>query len=89
MDWEEVAAAAQGPLAGLTFVITGTLPTLSRQAATELIQAQGGRVTGNVSRNTDYLVAGEAPGASKYGRAQTLGIPTINEQELQQMIAKD
>jgi DNA ligase (NAD+) len=85
MEWEEAAALPQGPLAGLTFVITGTLPTLSRQAATELIQGAGGRVTGGVSRNTDYLVAGDAPGASKYDRAQSLGTPIIGEEELRQM----
>jgi len=88
MEWEETAALRQGPLAGLTFVITGTLPTLSRQAATELIQGAGGRVTGSVSRSTDYLVAGDAPGASKYGRAQTLAIPIVSEDELRQMIEK-
>ena len=76
----------KGPLAGLTFVITGTLPTLSRQAATELIKEYGGKVTSSVSKNTNYLVAGEAPGASKYSRARQLGIPIIDEKELRRMI---
>ncbi len=89
LEWEEAAVGPEGPLAGLTFVITGVLPTLSRRAATELIQAQGGRATGSVSRNTDYLVAGEAPGASKHSRAQSLDIPIISEEELRQMIGKD
>ncbi len=71
------AAAAQ-PLAGLTFVITGTLPTLSRDAARDFIKARGGKATDSVSKNTSYLVAGEAPG-SKLARAQQLGVPVIDE----------
>ncbi|MFQ6057462.1 MAG: NAD-dependent DNA ligase LigA [Anaerolineae bacterium] len=81
---EEVKAP--GPLTGLTFVITGTLPTLSRDAARELIKEHGGRVTDSVSRNTDYLVVGEAPGASKYNKARKLGVPMIDEAELRRMI---
>lgn len=75
-----------GPLTGLTFVITGTLPTLSRDAARELIKEHGGRVTDSVSRKTDYLVVGEAPGATKITKAQKLGIPMIDEAELRRMI---
>ena len=64
----EVKAEAQ-PLAGLTFVITGTLPTFSRDEAKDLIKAHGGKVTDSVSKNTSYVVAGEAAG-SKLGQGQ-------------------
>jgi DNA ligase (NAD+) len=83
---EEVKAP--GSLTGLTFVITGTLPTLSRDAARELIKEHGGRVTDSVSRNTDYLVMGESPGATKMTKAQKLGIPTLDEAELRRMMGR-
>jgi DNA ligase (NAD+) len=70
-----------GALAGKTVVITGTLPSLSRQQATELVEAHGGRVAGSVSKNTDFLVAGEAAG-SKLDKARTLGVEVIDEAEL-------
>jgi DNA ligase (NAD+) len=74
------------PLADLTFVVTGTLPTLSRDAAKEFIKAHGGKVTDSVSKNTDYLVAGENAG-SKLARAQQLGVPIIDEDALRRMVA--
>ena len=70
-----------GALAGKTVVITGTLPSLSRQQATELVEAHGGRIAGSVSKNTDFLVAGEAAG-SKLDKAQALGVEVIDEAEL-------
>lgn len=73
-------------LAGLTIVVTGTLPTLGRKEATELIEANGGKCTGSVSKKTDYLVAGEAAG-SKLDKAKSLGIPVISEEELLNMIS--
>lgn len=76
--------AAAGPLTGKTFVLTGTLPTLSRDAAAELIRAAGGKVTGSVSAKTDYVVAGDAAG-TKLTKAQDLGIPIIDEDELQRL----
>lgn len=79
------AGAAALPLAGLTFVITGTLPTLSRDAAKELIKAHGGKVTDSVSKNTSYLVAGEAAG-SKLDKANQIGVPVIGEDALRAMI---
>ncbi|GAB4576173.1 MAG: NAD-dependent DNA ligase LigA [Anaerolineae bacterium] len=87
----EHAAPAEGEgsdtLAGLTFVITGTLPTLKRDEAKALIQQHGGKVTGSVSKKTDYVVAGEAAG-SKLTKAQQLGVPVIDEAALLQMIAE-
>ncbi|MBN1935671.1 MAG: NAD-dependent DNA ligase LigA [Anaerolineae bacterium] len=73
------------PLAGKTFVITGTLPTLSRDDASALIQRYGGQVTGLVSSKTDYLLCGESPG-SKLAKAQQLNVPLIDEAALRQMI---
>ncbi|MEG2174625.1 MAG: NAD-dependent DNA ligase LigA [Oscillospiraceae bacterium] len=68
-------------LTGLTFVLTGTMPTLTRADATARIEAQGGKVAGSVSKKTSYLVAGEDAG-SKLKRAQSLGIPLLNEMGL-------
>ena len=79
----EVKAETQ-PLAGLTFVITGTLPAMSRDEAKDFIKAHGGKVTDSVSKNTSYLVAGEAAG-SKLDKANQLGVPIIAEAALRQM----
>ncbi|MGH7704023.1 MAG: NAD-dependent DNA ligase LigA, partial [Gemmatimonadales bacterium] len=78
---EPRAVVAGGPLAGKNFVITGTLPTLSRPEATERIERAGGRVTGSVSQKTDTVVAGEEAG-SKLEKARGLGIEVIDEREL-------
>ncbi|MEA5448838.1 NAD-dependent DNA ligase LigA [Leptolyngbya sp. CCNP1308] len=75
------AAPATGPLAGKTFVLTGTLPTLTRPEATEIIEAAGGKVTSSVSKATDYLVAGEKAG-SKLTKAEGLGIAILTETDL-------
>ncbi len=82
----EEAEALRGPLAGLTFVITGTLPTMSREEATRFIEEQGGKVTGSLSRNTDYLLVGADPGGTKYDRAQELGIALVDEDGLRGMV---
>ena len=73
--------ATGGALAGKTVVITGTLPSLSRQQASELVEANGGRIAGSVSKNTDFLVAGDAAG-SKLDKAKSLGVEVIDEAEL-------
>jgi DNA ligase (NAD+) len=73
-----------GPLAGMTFVVTGTLPTLSREGVKEYIEQHGGKVTDSVSKNTSYLVLGEAPG-SKLQKAQALGVKVIGEEELRKL----
>ena len=78
--------AVAAPLAGLTFVITGTLLTMSREEAARLIKQHGGRVTGSVSRKTDYLVVGESPGSTKYRKAQQLDVPMIDQARLVGMI---
>jgi len=78
---EPRAVAAGGALSGKTVVITGTLPTLSRTKATSVIEAAGGRVTGSVSKATDFLVAGEEAG-SKLEKAKSLGVEVIDEAEL-------
>jgi DNA ligase (NAD+) len=75
---EEGPPPGEGPLAGRTFVLTGTLPDLTREEATERITRAGGRVTGSVSKKTDYVVAGESPG-SKLAKAERLGVAVIDE----------
>ena len=74
------------PLAGLTFVVTGTLPTMSRDQAKAFIEAHGGKVTGSVSKKTDYLLLGENPG-SKLAKALSLGTQLIGEEELRELVS--
>jgi DNA ligase (NAD+) len=88
LEEEAPVTLAEGPLVGLTFVITGTL-SRPRQEVAALIEQQGGKVTGSVSRNTDYLVAGESPGGSKYRKAQQLEIPVIDEARLLEMLGPE
>ncbi len=84
---EKVSAkkAAGLTLAGKTFVLTGTLPSMSREEATEKIEALGGHVTGSVSKKTDYVLAGAEPG-SKFDRAKELGVKIIDEAEFRKML---
>ena len=78
-------AAGSDKFAGLTFVLTGTLPTLKREQAKEMIESMGGKCSGSVSKKTDYVVAGEAAG-SKLTKAEELGVKVISESELLEMI---
>ena len=82
---EEGPPPGEGPLAGLTFVLTGALPDLTREEATARIEAAGGRVTSSVSKKTDYLVAGEG-GGSKREKAERLGVPIIDQARLLEML---
>ena len=77
--------AGEGPLEGRTFVLTGTLPDLSRERATELIKRAGGKVTGSVSKKTDYVVAGDSPG-SKLAKAEELGVEILDEPGLLELL---
>ena len=79
------SGSEDGRFDGLTFVITGTLPTMDRKAATALIEAHGGKVSGSVSKKTNYLLAGENAG-SKLTKANDLGVSVISEAELQEML---
>jgi DNA ligase (NAD+) len=83
---EEGPPPGEGPLADKTIVLTGTLPTLTREQATERILAAGGRVTTSVSRRTDYVVAGEAAG-SKLEKAERLGVQVLDEAGLLELLA--
>ncbi len=78
-------SAAAGPLAGKTFVLTGTLPTLTRDAASALIRQAGGTVSNSVSKNTDYVLAGENPG-SKLDKARALGVPILDEAQFRKLL---
>ncbi len=87
VEWPESTPrrAPAGKLAGKTFVLTGTLPTLSRDEAKELIERHGGKVTGSVSKKTHYVVAGAGAG-SKLDRAGGLGVPVIDEKQLKDLL---
>lgn len=82
----EPAAAAPLPLAGKTFVLTGTLPTLSRDEAKSMLEEKGAKVAGSVSAKTDYVVAG-ADAGSKLAKAESLGVPVLDEDAMRAMLA--
>ena len=84
LDPSELRAEG-GPLEGKTLVITGTLPELSREQATQLIKRAGGKVTGSVSKKTDYVVAGDSPG-SKFAKAEELGTEILDEDGLRELV---
>jgi len=84
--WADVAVPGAGRLAGKTLVLTGTLPTLTRERAAARIEAAGGKVAGSVSKKTSYVVAGADPG-SKYDKARELGIPVLDEDGLLHLLA--
>ena len=76
--------AAKLPLAGKTFVLTGTLPSMTREEASEKIEALGGHVTGSVSKRTDYVLAGAEP-SRKFDKAKELAVPIIDEAEFRKI----
>jgi len=82
------ASEVEGPMSdafdGMTFVVTGTLPTFSRDDAKAFIESHGGKVTSSVSKKTSYLVLGENPG-SKFDKAQSLGVKIVGEDELKKL----
>ncbi len=88
MEEEGPAPVAEGPLVGKTVVLTGTLPKLTRPDATARIEAAGGKVTGSVSKKTDFLVAGDDPG-TKLTKAQELGTEVLDEEGLLALLPAD
>jgi DNA ligase (NAD+) len=82
---EEKETGLKQKFSGLTFVITGTLPTMDRKEVGELIESYGGKVSSSISKNTDYVLAGEAAG-SKLTKAQELGVAVIDEAKLKEMM---
>jgi len=88
VTWPEGAPADKGAqvLAGKTIVLTGTLPTLSRDAAKDMLEAAGAKVSGSVSKKTSYVVAGEEAG-SKLAKAEELGVPVLDEAGMLALLA--
>jgi DNA ligase (NAD+) len=87
VSWPEgvPSVVASSPIAGKTFVLTGTLPTLTRDEAKDMIEALGGKVAGSVSKKTDYVVAGAEAG-SKLDKAQALGVTILDEMQFRELV---
>ncbi len=90
VTWEEGLGTTNEDLifSGKTFVLTGTLPSLSRDEASEMIRKAGGKVSGSVSKKTSYVLAGEAAG-SKLSKAQSLGVTVISQEQFLEMLSKE
>jgi DNA ligase (NAD+) len=82
---DEGTPAGSRPLAGTTVVLTGTLPGLTRDEASEAVTGRGGKISSSVSKKTDFVVAGESPG-SKYDKALSLGVPVLDEAGLRVLL---
>lgn len=87
LRFEQETQKAEGKLSGKQFVLTGTLPHYSRDEAARMIEEAGGRVTSSVSKKTGYVVVGADPG-SKLAKARSLGVPTLDEDELNKLLGK-
>jgi DNA ligase (NAD+) len=85
VNMKSKSAPSDGALQGKTFVLTGTLPTLSRAQATELIESRGGKVSSSVSKKTSYVLAGEEAGG-KLEKARQLDVPVLTEEEFRRML---
>ncbi len=83
---DEGADTGPRPLEGVTVVVTGTLATYSRDGATEAVQSRGGKVTGSVSKKTDFVVLGADPGAAKHDKAVKLGVPVLDDDGLRVLL---
>jgi DNA ligase (NAD+) len=81
---EEVEELSDARFAGRSFVITGTLPTMSRKEAAQFVETRGGRISSSVSKSTDFVVVGDDPG-SKFDKAKQLGVRVLNEDELRRL----
>ena len=88
LNTESEHTEAEGKLSGKTFVLTGTLGSMTRDEAKEKIESLGGKVTGSVSKKTDYVVVGESPG-SKADKAKSLGVKMVNESEFQELLSDE
>ena len=87
IQWPEIETPKRHIFTGKTFVITGTLSSMSREEAKERVEALGGTVSGSVSKKTSYVVVGADPG-SKYDKAKALGVNTLNEQAFLQLLSQ-
>jgi DNA ligase (NAD+) len=85
---DEGAEEGPRPLEGVTVVVTGTLSSYSRDGDTEAVQALGGKVSGSVSKKTDFVVVGTDPGASKYEKAVKLGVPLLDDAGLSALLER-
>ncbi|MBR3226928.1 MAG: NAD-dependent DNA ligase LigA, partial [Erysipelotrichaceae bacterium] len=85
MDYIDNSVSDDNPFSGKTVVLTGSLSIYSRKEATELLENMGARVSGSVSKNTDYVIYGEAAG-SKLTKANELGVATLSEEEFRNML---
>ena len=89
MEDKATAEIEKGVLDGLVFVVTGTLPSMSRERAKALIEEHGGKVTGSVSGRTSYVVAGDKPGRNKTTAAEKLGVRLLDEIQLVSLIGQE